>query len=91
MDVFQPLSLLFLAGFGVLVMIGIIPRYKIFKFLMMIILFIALAPMVFSMVAGKGRELSMMNWPWWYYPVGFLAMLIILRLVLNFIFPSRER
>jgi hypothetical protein len=91
MNVFQPLSLLVLAGFGVLVMIGIIPRYKVFKYLMMIILSIVLAPMIFGMGTGKWRELSLMNWPWWYYPVGFLAALIVLRLIINFIFPGRER
>jgi hypothetical protein len=91
MEVYQPFFLLILVGFGFLVMIGIIPRYKVFKYLMMIILFIILMPMLFSMGAGKWRELSLMNWPWWYYPVGFLAALIVLRLIINFIFPNRER
>lgn len=91
MDVLQPFFLLILVGFGFLVMIGVIPRYKIFKNLMMIILFIMLTPMLLNIGAGKWRELSLTNWHWWYYPVGFLAALIVLRLIINLIFPNRAR
>lgn len=91
MGVFQPFFMLMLVGFGFLVVIGVIPRHKIINYLMMIILFIMLTPMVVSIGAGKWRELSQMHWPWWYYPVGFLAALVALRLILDFIFPSRKR
>ncbi len=91
MEGYQPIFLLILVGYGFLVIIGIIPRYKVFKYLMMIILFIMLTPMLLSMGVGKWREISLTHWPWWYYPVGFLAALVVLRLIINFIFPSRER
>ncbi|GKT09138.1 hypothetical protein [Desulforhabdus sp. TSK] len=91
MEIFGPLSLLAVMIFGFLVMFGIVPLRKVGKSLVLLLLFIALAPMFFSSARSGSTQFFSMNHSWWVYLVLFFGILVVIRVVLSLLFPSRRR
>ena len=76
---------------GILVMFRGITVRKSGKYLIWIALIFVFGPVLYGIIRIKSLKFLSGNHPWWAYIIAFFIVLIILRVLLNFIFPWRRR
>ena len=76
---------------GLLIMVGVIPLKRIPAYLGALILLFVLGPAFYAM--GKQKACQYLAGPheWWEYVVLFVVMLLLLRIILDFIMPWRRK
>jgi hypothetical protein len=76
---------------GVLVMFRVIPLKSVGTWILGVILIVLCGPTLLSIAKGKAHELTTGNYSWWVYIVFFFAVVIGLRILIDFLFPWRRR
>lgn len=86
-----PVLILTIVVLGFLIMFRVIPTRKTGKFLFWIIAIAVCGPILLGILKTEALNFNPKNHPWWVYIVAFFVVLILLRALLNFIFPKRRR
>jgi hypothetical protein len=76
---------------GILVMFGAISTKKSGKYLLWVILAFIFGPVIYGIMKARAGEFLSGSHPWWAYVIAFFIVLILLRILLNFVFPWRRR
>jgi len=84
-------ALLAVLAFAFLVMFRVIPKGKTGKWFVWVLLAILFVPMLFGILRTKALDFVSGGYPWWAYLVVFFGVLILLRLLVNFLFPWMRR
>ncbi len=86
----ETLFLLTIVLFGLLVILQVIPLHKVGRYLTCLILLFIFGPVVYGISRSKTTEFFSQSHHWWEYLVFFFLALIVLRIILNLIFPGRR-
>ena len=76
---------------SILVLFGVISSKKVSKYVIWIILIFIFAPITYCLLRTKTTNFLSGSHYWWEYVIGFVIILFLLRIILNFIFPWRRR
>lgn len=76
---------------GILVMFRAISVKKSGKYLVWIGLAFVFGPVLYCMAKAKALQFISGSHHWWEYVLGFFIVLILLRVLLNFVLPGRRR
>lgn len=87
----EPFALVAITLIGLLVIIQVLSPRRAVKWILLILLTFVFGPTILAISKGKTAQYLSQSHAWWEYVVGVLIFLIIVRLLLDFIFPWRRR
>jgi len=83
------IALLALMIIGILVMFRFIPLNKVANWIIGVILIVVFAPVVLATLQTQKNNFTYQNHPLWVYILAFFIVLMIIRLILNFLFQKK--
>ena len=88
METLSPIAILIIS---ILVMFTVISVRKSGKYLLWVVLILLFGPVTYAIMRGKTSQFLSGNHHWWEYVVGFFIVLVLLRILLNFVLPWKRR
>ena len=88
METLSPIAILIIS---ILVMFTVISVRKSGKYLLWVVLILLFGPVTYAIMSGNADRFLTGSHHWWEYVAGFFIVLVLLRILLNFVFPWKRK